>query len=103
MFDLFLSAPRCHDTYLVMLNTYNYVVGPTRMEHYLHFFLHSPQDHSVMVRVRVWSSRQTYGRYYTETCGRYCTEEGRVTMVTGQNGTGQNGTDKMVRTKWYTD
>jgi len=26
MFDLFLSVPRCHDTYLVMLNTYNYVV-----------------------------------------------------------------------------
>src|SRR6218665_469807 len=23
--------------------------------------------------------------------------------VTGQNGSGQNGTDKMVRTKWYTD
>ena len=23
--------------------------------------------------------------------------------MTGQNGTGQNGTDKMVRTKWYTD
>jgi len=26
MFDLFLSAPRCHGTYLVMQNTYNYVV-----------------------------------------------------------------------------
>ena len=26
MFDLFLSAPRCHGTYLVMLNIYNYVV-----------------------------------------------------------------------------
>ena len=26
MFDLFLSAPRCHGTYLVMLNAYNYVV-----------------------------------------------------------------------------
>ena len=26
MFDLFLSVPRCHGTYLVMLNTYNYVV-----------------------------------------------------------------------------
>ena len=24
-------------------------------------------------------------------------------MVTGQNGSGQNGTDKMVWTKWYTD
>ena len=23
------------------------------------------------------------------------------TAVTGQNGNGQNGTDKMVRTKWY--
>ena len=23
--------------------------------------------------------------------------------VTGQNGSGQNGTDKMVWTKWYTD
>ena len=23
--------------------------------------------------------------------------------VLGQNGLGQNGTDKMVRTKWYTD
>jgi len=22
-------------------------------------------------------------------------------MVTGQNGIGQNGTDKMLRTKWY--
>jgi len=37
----------------------------TRMEHHLHFFLHSPQDHYVMVRV--WSSQQTYGWYYTET------------------------------------
>src|SRR6218665_629504 len=27
-----------------------------------------------------------------------CTE-----MVLGQNGSGQNGTDKMVWTKWYTD
>ena len=26
MFSLFLSASRCHGTYLVMLNTYNYVV-----------------------------------------------------------------------------
>ena len=26
MFDLFLSAPRCHGTYLVMLRTYKYVV-----------------------------------------------------------------------------
>ena len=26
-----------------------------------------------------------------------------VTLVTGQNGSGQNGTDKMVWTKWYTD
>ena len=26
MSDLFLSAPRCLGTYLVMLNTYNYVV-----------------------------------------------------------------------------
>ena len=24
-------------------------------------------------------------------------------MVTRQNGSGQNGTDKMVQTKWYTD
>jgi len=24
-----------------------------------------------------------------------------VAMVTGQNGSGQNGTDKMVRTEWY--
>jgi len=24
-----------------------------------------------------------------------------VTLVTGQNGSGQNGTDKMVWTKWY--
>ena len=24
-------------------------------------------------------------------------------MVTGQNGSGQNGTDKMVWTNWYTD
>ena len=24
-------------------------------------------------------------------------------MVIGQNGSGQNGTDKMVWTKWYTD
>src|SRR6218665_1939522 len=24
-------------------------------------------------------------------------------LVTGQNGSGQNGTDKMVWTKWYTD
>ena len=24
-------------------------------------------------------------------------------MVLGQNGSGQNGTDKMVWTKWYTD
>jgi len=24
-------------------------------------------------------------------------------MVTGQNGSGQNGTDRMVWTKWYTD
>ena len=27
----------------------------------------------------------------------------RDTWVTGQNGSGQNGTDKMVWTKWYTD
>src|SRR6218665_3252076 len=26
-----------------------------------------------------------------------------VGTVTGQNGSGQNGTDKMVWTKWYTD
>ena len=26
-----------------------------------------------------------------------------VMMVLGQNGSGQNGTDKMVWTKWYTD
>ena len=26
-----------------------------------------------------------------------------VFSVTGQNGSGQNGTDKMVWTKWYTD
>ena len=26
-----------------------------------------------------------------------------VYMVLGQNGSGQNGTDKMVWTKWYTD
>jgi len=26
-----------------------------------------------------------------------------IYMVAGQNGTGQNGTDKMVRTKWYED
>src|SRR6218665_3498980 len=27
----------------------------------------------------------------------------RLEVVTGQNGSGQNGTDKMVWTKWYTD
>src|SRR6218665_857400 len=27
----------------------------------------------------------------------------RLTWVLGQNGSGQNGTDKMVWTKWYTD
>ena len=27
----------------------------------------------------------------------------RFNRVTGQNGSGQNGTDKMVWTKWYTD
>ena len=27
----------------------------------------------------------------------------RVCAVLGQNGSGQNGTDKMVWTKWYTD
>src|SRR6218665_2204477 len=26
-----------------------------------------------------------------------------IYMVTGQNGSGQNGTDKMVWTQWYTD
>ena len=26
-----------------------------------------------------------------------------IQMVTGQNGSRQNGTDKMVWTKWYTD
>src|SRR6218665_2384956 len=30
-------------------------------------------------------------------------ESDQTNWVTGQNGTGQNGTDKMVRTKWHTD
>jgi len=30
-----------------------------------------------------------------------CEQGEGVKMVTGQNGSGQNGTDKMVRAKWY--
>src|SRR6218665_1286169 len=92
MFDLFLSAPRCHGTYLVMLNTYNYVVlgwNTTSPSFTIHLLQQKVKHHfkfhvllkTVMVRVRVWSSRQTYGRYYTETCGKYCREEGRVTII----------------------
>src|SRR6218665_3302412 len=35
--------------------------------------------------------------------GRRKTIQTMRPLVTGQNGSGQNGTDKMVWTKWYTD
>jgi len=49
MFHLFLSAPKCHGTYLVMLNTYNYVVLGWNTT--FTSFFNSTHDHSVMVRV----------------------------------------------------
>jgi len=77
MFALFLSTPRCHSTYLVMLNTYNYVV--------LGWNTTSTSFFTLLKTTLLWLGfgpvdKPPDGGYYTETCGKYCTEEGRVTI-----------------------
>ena len=42
-----------------------------------------------------WGSRTKWKRT------KWYGQNGMDKMVYGQNGIGQNGTDKMVRTKWY--
>src|SRR6218665_3214669 len=48
----------------------------------------------------------TYVQYANNTLGPYsrtALHHTPLKRVLGQNGSGQNGTDKMVWTKWYTD
>ena len=49
--DLFPSAPTGHGTYLVMLNTYNYVVLGWNTTSTSFFTLLKSQDHSVRFRL----------------------------------------------------
>jgi len=69
MFHLFLSAQKCHGTYLMMLNTYNNVV--------LGWNTTSTSFFTLLTTILSWLGLgfdpfdKQYGRYYTEKCYKY--------------------------------
>ena len=69
-------------------------------------------SHVSQVRTPLYPPHRDLRKFFTRSClwrfgvklqYRIRAVSGAPLRVTGQNGSGQNGTDKMIWTKWYTD